>query len=85
MLSSCCCEVDAAGRASIKRLQLRTIVRNLGILTKLQFLMDYTEGSLFTILIVALITGSKYTTIQYQAFTCLSNTRHQECARPLLP
>jgi len=33
-------------------------------LTLLQFLMDYTEGSLFTILILALVTGSKYTPAQ---------------------
>jgi hypothetical protein len=29
-------------------------------LTLIQFLMDYTEGSLFTILILALVTGSKF-------------------------
>ena len=29
-------------------------------LTLTQFLMDYTEGSLFTILILALVTGSKF-------------------------
>lgn len=28
-------------------------------LTLIQFLMDYTEGSLFTILVLALVTGSK--------------------------
>jgi glutathione S-transferase len=56
-----------AAQASIERLQLRAFVKGFRILTTLQFLMDYTEGSLFTILIVALITGSKHIIVQGHA------------------
>lgn len=51
-------------------------------LTMMQFLMDYTEGSLFTILILALVTGSKHSFNRFSF--CTTDTAQTSRAPPFL-
>lgn len=55
------------------------------MLTSLKFLMDFSEGSFMTILIVGLIILSQYQTQHLLPNTNRQYNRHQKCACALLP